>query len=128
RCGPATREDPLAEEAAASGSQPAGADRRGTARSARRVSLRSGLGDEEVELVLEPIAAAGGAVRRERLDDLSPYVRLARRPDELGDAGGRDQLPAELLVVRVLVRPRDVERGRRRQPCRPRELLEHAGR
>lgn len=55
--------------------------RRETSGNARQIALllwirfrtaESGVRDEEVELVVKPVAAVGQAVRRQRIDDLSP--------------------------------------------------------
>jgi hypothetical protein len=60
------------------------------------------VGDQEVELILEPVAASGGAVGREALDDRSLDVLLALGSGERGEACGSEEGAAERLLVRVL--------------------------
>ena len=72
---------------------------------------RLGAGDQEVPLVLHPVAAVGRPADGERLDDRVARGLLLVGAEDRPEAAGRRHRPHELGLVGELVGPADVERA-----------------
>ena len=83
-------------------------------------------GDQEVPVVLDPVAACGGAADRERLEHGRAGLVLPVADDGAEAAGGEHR-PAHRLLVGVLVGEAVVERRVGDQAGLHGEVLEHAG-